>query len=105
MNKWRTLAHARSIGEATAETALVNAYRDVFGRQTETVELVLADLAVFCAFYQVEPPTSDLSSYQAGYANGLRAAFGRVFHFLNLTDEQWTALELAARFESEQIQG
>lgn len=100
--KWRTRAQALAAGEITAEQKLVDSYREVFCKEGEAVEMVLADLAAWTGFYQVDPP-GDLSLYQAGYRAGLRAAFGRLFHFMSLTDEQLRALEEAARAEAEQI--
>lgn len=97
--KWRTRAAASAYGQITAQKKLTDSYRDVFGKQSEAVEMVLADLAAHTGFYQVEPP-GDMSAYQAGYRNGLRAAFGRLFHFLSLSDQQMAALEEAARLEA-----
>lgn len=98
--KWRSKAQYAAYGQYSAEQQLVAAYGEVFGKQTEAVELVLSDLAAHTGFYRVEPPSGDLSAYQAGYSNGLRAAFGRLFQFLSLSDEQLRALEEAARREA-----
>lgn len=100
---WRNLAKQRQIAPVHAEQRVTQAYRAVFGKQSEDVEIVLADLAAHTGFYLVEPPGADLSQYQAGYSAGQRAAFGRLFHFLTLSDERMRALEEAARAESEQI--
>lgn len=100
---WRNLAKHRHVAPIQTEQQLVAAYRSVFGRKGEDVEIVLADLAAHTGFYLVEPPGSDLSQFQAGYNAGQRAAFGRLFHFLSLSDEQMRALEEAARAEAEQI--
>lgn len=62
--------------------------------------MVLTDMADHSGFYRIEPPGADLSRYQAGYRDGMRAAFGRLFHFLSLSDEQLRALEEAARQEA-----
>lgn len=100
---WRNLAKQRQLAPIHAEQRITQAYRAVFGKQSEDVEIVLADLAAHTGFYLVEPPGADLSQYQAGYSAGQRAAFGRLFHFLTLSDERMRALEEAARAESEQI--
>lgn len=100
---WRNLAKHRHVAPIQTEQQLVAAYRSVFGRKGEDVEIVLADLAAHTGFYLVEPPGSDLSQFQAGYNAGQRAAFGRIFHFLSLSDDHLRALEIAARQESEQI--
>lgn len=97
---WRSKARHAVYGKIHAEQKLVAAYQDVFGKQTEAVEMVLADLASHTGFYRVEPPGSDMSAYQAGYVNGSRAAFGRIFSFMSLSDEQLRALEEAARIEA-----
>lgn len=98
--KWRSRAQFAAYGKYAAEQQIVAAYQEVFGREGEAVELVLSDLAAHTGFYRVEPPNGDLSAYQAGYSNGLRAAFGRLFQFLSLSDEQLRALEEAARREA-----
>lgn len=101
--KWRNVAKLRQALPAHTEQQLHAAYLEVFGKQTEAVEIVLADLAAQTGFYMVEPPDADLSLYQAGYSAGQRAAFGRLFHFLSLSDEQLRALEVAARAEAEHL--
>ena len=101
--KWRNVSKARQALPAHTEQQLHAAYLEVFGKQTEAVEIVLADLAAQTGFYMVEPPDADLSLFQAGYSAGQRAAFGRLFHFLSLSDEQLRALEVAARAEAEHL--
>lgn len=101
--KWRNVSKARQALPAHTEQQLHAAYLEVFGKQTEAVEIVLADLAAQTGFYMVEPPDADLSLFQAGYSAGQRAAFGRLFHFLSLSDEQLRALEQAARAEAEHL--
>lgn len=101
--KWRCLAWLRRQRPNEAELRLAAAYKSVFEKQSEQVEIVLADLAAHTGFYLVDPPGADLSLYQAGYNAGQRAAFGRLFQFLSLSDEQLRALEVAARAEAEQI--
>lgn len=101
--KWRNLGRLREVAPKQAELHIVNAYKSVFEKQSEQVEIVLADFAAHTGFYLVDPPGADLSLYQAGYNAGQRAAFGRLFQFLSLSDEQLRALEEAARAEAEQI--
>lgn len=99
---WRSVALKHAAGRkrgAKAEEALVRAYHSVFLRDDEAVELVLADLANFCGFYKVAPPGTAGDTLQ--YEAGSRAAFGRLFHFLSLSDERLAALEKAARAEAE----
>lgn len=100
---WRTVARTRSRLPHATENQLKDAYREVFGKTSAAVEIVLADLALHTGFYLVEPPSSDLSLFQAGYSAGQRAAFGRLFHYLTLSDQQLAALEDAARQEAENL--
>lgn len=102
MSRWRSISTQKAKGarrDSDAELRLINAYHDVFSREDEATELVMADLADFCGFYKVPPPGSPSEGLQ--YEAGLRAAFGRLFHFLTLSDERLAALEKAARFENE----
>ncbi len=101
--KWRNVAKTRQTLPSHTEQQLYTAYLEVFGKQSEAVEIVLADLAAHTGFYMVEPPDADLSLYQSGYSAGQRAAFGRLFHFLSLSDEQLRSLEVAAREEAGQL--
>lgn len=100
---WRNVAKSRQVLPSHTEQQLVAAYLEVFGKPSPSVEIVLADFAGHTGFYQVEPPGADLSQFQAGYNAGQRAAFGRLFHFLSLSDDQLRALEEAAREEAEHI--
>lgn len=100
---WRNVSKTRQILPAQTEQQLHAAYLEVFGKQTEAAEIVLADLAAQTGFYMVEPPDADLSLYQAGYSAGQRAAFGRLYQYLTLSDEQLHSLEIAARQEAEQV--
>jgi hypothetical protein len=99
--KWRSLVTQRPEAPRgdDAKLRLARAYLSVFGQKTEDVELVLADLADFCGFYNVAPP--GLSGDQLQYDAGKRASFGRLFSFLSLSDERLAALEKAARAENE----
>ena len=101
--KWRSLAlqmadKPQGRKSASAQARLTQAYLDVFGKDDESTEIVLADMANFCGFYKVPPigaPPETLLVDQ-----GLRAAFGRLFHFLSLPDDRIAALEKAARAEA-----
>lgn len=101
--KWRTVASTRQMLPHYSEQRLAAAYREVFSKPSEDIEIVLADLAAQTGFYLVDPPGADFTLYQAGYNAGQRAAFGRLFHFLSLSDEQLRALEEAARQEAEHL--
>jgi hypothetical protein len=83
---------------AEAELRLALAYRNVFNPQNADVQIVLSDLADFTGFYRVNgvgiPPDD------RAFSDGMRAAFGRLFRFLNLTDEEKAALVEAARAET-----
>lgn len=82
--------------EAALKLAL--AYNNVFKPHDPDVQIVLADLADFTGFYRVNgqgiPPDD------RAFSDGMRAAFGRLFRFLNLTDEEKAALVEAARAET-----
>lgn len=97
--KWRTIAtQVNRPRGAKAQDRLAKAYREVFQRDSEAVEIVLADMANFMGFYKVPPigaPPETLLVDQ-----GLRAAFGRLFSFLSLSEDRLAALEEAARREA-----
>jgi hypothetical protein len=98
-SSWRNRARlAKAMSSEAADLRLVGAYQGVFGRGGEDVELVLVDLATFCGFYQVEERGAggdDLNHWA-----GRRAAFGRIFSFLSLSEGQLKAMEQAARDEA-----
>jgi len=62
---------------------------------SEDAELIVADLANFTGFYRVHPPDDALA-----FQEGKRAAFGRLFYFLNLSEAEARALAQAARAET-----
>jgi hypothetical protein len=96
---WRSRARlAKAVSSDAADIRLIQAYRSVFGRGGEDVELVLIDLASFCGFYQVEQ--GGVSADELNHWAGRRAAFGRIFNFLSLSDAQLMAMEQAARDEA-----
>lgn len=75
---------------------LVQAYREVFGKEREDAEIVLADLAAFSGFYRVTPPGAG----DMAFNEGKRAVFGHIFSMLRMTDEEVRRLEEAARHEA-----
>lgn len=100
MRKWLPLARLfpdRARGnEARLKLAL--AYHNVFDTRKEDVQIILADLANFTGFYRVNGP--DIPPDNRAFSDGMRAAFGRLFRFINLTDEEQAALVDATRAES-----
>lgn len=96
---WRSLASQMDgPRDEKAQARLLQAYRDVFEREDESTEMVLADLANFTGFFKVPPigtPPDMLLVDQ-----GSRAAFGRLFSFLSLPEERRAAMEKAARREA-----
>ena len=61
----------------------------------EDAELMIADLANFTGFYRVSLPDDALA-----FQEGKRAAFGRLFYFLNLSEAEARLLAEAARAET-----
>lgn len=98
--KWRSIALEKAGKPHGQDKEITDAYRRLFGHNNDNAQIVLADLADFCGFYKIEPSGSDMSAYQAGHVNGLRSAFGRIFYFLGLNEDDLKALEEAAREES-----
>lgn len=78
---------------------LAKAYNNVFrGNPTKAEqEMVLADLANESGFYKVTVPGTGLS---LEYETGKRFLFGRMFRFLNMSDEEWRELQIASRQEA-----
>ena len=91
----RRFAAARG---AEAEQRLTLAYRNVFSPRDPDVQIVLADLADFTGFYRVNG--QGIAPDDRAFSDGMRAAFGRLFRFINLTDEERAALVEAARAET-----
>lgn len=81
-----------------AELKLSLAYRNVFKLSDGEAQIVLADLADFTGFYRVNG--QGIASDDRAFSDGMRAAFGRIFRFLNLTDDEKDALIEAARAET-----
>lgn len=97
--KWKSLALWFPDGfrrGARAQRDLMEAYRAVF--RTEHGQMVLADIANDTGFYRVNG--EGVSPDDRAFSDGKRAAFGRIYRFLNLTDEEQQALQVAARAEA-----
>lgn len=96
---WRTKALvAASVGPATAELELINAYRDCLGKPGEAREMVLADLATHLNFFQAE--ARGLPVEEANYVNGRRSAFLHILSRLTLSETELEGLVEAARLEA-----
>jgi hypothetical protein len=85
---------------STAHLELAGAYQRVFtGHGTERdAQFVLTDLANYTGFYRVSGP--GLSAEDRAFADGQRAAFGRLFRFLRMSADETRLLEEAARAEA-----
>lgn len=94
----RRLRQGKKPRSPSATQELAKAYLSVFDKKRDDVQMVLADLADFTGFYAVS--SEDKPPDARAYADGKRAAFGRLFRFLNLTDEERGFLEKAARAET-----
>lgn len=96
---WRTIANFLSPGRrrgARARAELADAYREALAG--ERGQMIVADLAAFTGFFEVTaahaPPEI------RAFNDGKRAAFGRLFYFLNLSDEERASLMAAVRLET-----
>lgn len=103
MNLWTWASRRFPRGyrrSATAQDDLSKAYQRLFtGHGSEQdAQIVLADLANWTGFYRVSGP--GLSPDDRAYSDGLRAAFGRLFRFLRMSDDERRQLEEAARAEA-----
>lgn len=84
---------------AEARKRLAHAYHMVFMEAGVYGEMVLADLADYCAYDQVvQDATSPLGVFVDH--NARRAVFGRISHFLNLSEDERRELIEAARRET-----
>ena len=73
-------------------------------RDGEDQSLVLVDLANFTGFYRVTPPeTGDRDAIV--FNEGMRAAYGRIFQYLRMSDVEVLSLETAARQTSAGVTG
>lgn len=94
----RSLASVRGSNpkrDQAAKEKLREAYVTVFSG--ESGQIVLADLAEYCGYYKVFDPAISMS-VMADH-NARRAVFGRIFHFLNLSEDERRELHEAARRE------
>ena len=105
MNLWQWLARKFPYAPrgARAQSHLASAYRRVFepgagASSDEDRQIVLADLSSFTGFYRVSGP--GLSAEDRAFADGMRAAYGRIYRFLRMTDDEVRSLEEAARQEA-----
>ena len=97
--RWFPLARRFSAARgAAAEQRLALAYRNLFSSTSPDAQIVLADLADFTGFFRVNG--QGIAPDDRAFADGMRAAFGRLFRFTNLTDEERIALVEAARTET-----
>lgn len=81
-----------------AEARIAIAYQRVFtgSANSEDQSIVLVDLANFTGFYRVTPPeTGDRDAIV--FNEGMRAAYGRIFQYLRMSDVEVLSLETAAR--------
>ena len=79
-----------------AKAKLTEAYRNVFVGG-ESAEIVLTDLVDYCLYFTVVP--IEAGDRALVDHNARRAVFGRILHFLSLTDEEMSGLVNAARQE------
>lgn len=81
---WQTIRSLIKWPGAERKLRLSDAYQKLFAGNgsREDAETVLADLAQHTGFYQVTP--ADMSPDQRAFAEGMRAAYGRIDRFLNL---------------------
>ena len=104
MNLWHWIGRDRRKGERrTGEVRvdLAASYRRVFvdgGADKKDAQVVLTDLANFSGFYRVTGP--GFSSDDRAFADGMRAAYGRVHNFIRTTPEEARQLEEAARAQA-----
>lgn len=83
--------------DAAAKERLRQAYAAIFDLDEVNAQIVLADLCEYCGYYKVFDPAVSMS-VMADH-NARRAVFGRIFHFLNLSEDERRELHEAARRE------
>ena len=81
---------------AQAGLRLSLAYKNTFA--TADGKIVLADIANRTGFFRVNGP--DIPSDQRAFADGMRAVYGSILPFLNLSDIDLAELAEAARQEA-----
>lgn len=89
--KWRGL---RSLFSGQSDEAQlrerVAAYRRLFSPESQDAQIVMADLAHYTGFYRASGP--GMPPDDRAFADGMRAAYGRLFRYANLTDEELMAM-------------
>lgn len=101
MNRWFGLTRLLNWYRVRGPDAAIRlslAYRNVFNPSNEDAQIVLADFADFTGFFKVSGMGT--SGEDRAYADGMRAAYGRIYRFMNLTDEEKQGLWDAARTEA-----
>lgn len=103
MSARHSLSRAYPKGErrsAKAQQTLATAYQKLFTGHggEQDAQLVLVDLANFTGFYRVNGP--GFSGDDRAHSDGMRLAYGRIFQFLRMSDEERRQLEEAARLEA-----
>jgi hypothetical protein len=85
--------------ESAVKLRLARSYQRVFLGQADDTdrEIVLVDLASYTGFYRVTPPGEDGGRDVIVFNEGMRAAFGRIFMHIRMTNEEMASLETAAR--------
>lgn len=100
------LLDRRPTSRLEAEARIAVAYQRVFtgSPNGEDQGLVLVDLANYTGFYRVTPPeTGDRDTVV--FNEGMRAAYGRIFQYLRMSDAEILSLEVAARQTSAGVTG
>lgn len=89
-----------------AEARIAVAYQRVFtgNPDGEDQGIVLVDLANFTGFYRVTPPEGG-DRDTIIFNEGMRAAYGRIFQYLRMSDIEIKSLETAARQTAAQVSG
>ena len=102
----RLLFPLRQASRLEAEARIAIAYQRVFtGSATgEDQGIVLVDLANFTGFYRVTPPEAG-DRDAIVFNEGMRAAYGRIFQYLRMSDVEVRSLETAARQTAAQVSG
>ena len=89
-----------------AEARIALAYQRVFTGTPDAEDqgIVLIDLANFTGFYRVTPPEAGERDIIV-FNEGMRAAYGRVYQYLRMTDAEILSLEIAARQTAAGVSG
>jgi hypothetical protein len=102
----RLLSPGRPASLLEAEARIALAYQRVFtgSSSAEDQGIVLVDLANFTGFYRVTPPEAG-DRDTIVFNEGMRAAYGRIFQYLRMSDTEVLSLEVAARQTAAQVSG